>query len=181
MNKQQKAEVEFWTNLLNEVGEKDFIELRRQDYFDKTGKFPSFKEQQGKGLDFGSGLYSIFEFSDKDVVAYDPLMSEYNKLLKGNISTEFKGKFDWIFCVNVIDHTPKPEETIKEIYNLLKPDGRLYFEVNFDDTLSPAHYVIWNQAMVQEMFKDFKIEYIECERLDEFNQSRFWAEMICKN
>ena len=38
------------------------------------------------------------------------------------------GYFDLIICLGVVQHTPKPEQTIKNMYNLVKPGGSLIFD-----------------------------------------------------
>tara|TARA_B100000900_G_scaffold62986_1_gene48485 strand:- start:778 stop:1773 length:996 start_codon:yes stop_codon:yes gene_type:complete len=38
------------------------------------------------------------------------------------------GYFDLVICLGVVQHTLKPETTIKNMYNLVKPGGRLIFD-----------------------------------------------------
>ncbi|KAH8901595.1 hypothetical protein GQ53DRAFT_815054 [Thozetella sp. PMI_491] len=51
---------------------------------------------------------------------------ERRGLLKSQ-SRETEGIFDAILCIRVLCGIPKQQETINELYRLLKPDGRLIF------------------------------------------------------
>ena len=105
-------------------------------------------------------------------------MEEYEKIARGNkinYIKEIKDKYDWIFCVNVIDHTSDPNTIIDDIKKHLKKGGKLYFEVNFDDELSPAHYGLWNIETVREYFKDFKLIKEIVERNPNYPQSLYHA------
>jgi len=53
--------------------------------------------------------------------------------------------------------------------------GRLYFEVNFDLALSPAHYGLWNRELVDETFKGWKMVRCALEPNPAHFQSNFWA------
>jgi SAM-dependent methyltransferase len=161
MNEKRIKELQFWKSLY-QSGDLDAI--RDKDKVEKT-KF--FGEMEGKGLDLGCGIVSIFEGQD-NVIAIDPLMDEYDKVLNIKHNTphlnmdgeklDFKDdEFDWVFCVNVIDHTPNPEKMISEIRRVLKPGGRLYFSVNFDSNLGAEHYKLWRISTVLEYFKDFNL------------------------
>ena len=42
-----------------------------------------------------------------------------------------KGRFDAIYCLEVLEHTYEPWEVLRELYNLLKADGILYLSFPF--------------------------------------------------
>ena len=44
-------------------------------------------------------------------------------------------QFDIVFCLGVIQHTPKPEQTITRLYDQVKPGGSLVFD-HYTHTLS---------------------------------------------
>lgn len=152
---QADEEVKFWRELYERNGEQGFLEIRRQDFQDKTEYFPELLAEKGVGLDLGSGLVSIFRFSNLTYHASDPLAEEFTKIYPFQYRKDINRIYDWIFCCNVIDHTPDPTELIDYLKTHL--NGRLYFEVNFDDQLSPAHYKLWRIEDVREHFKDFKL------------------------
>lgn len=188
---QAEHELAFWQTLLNQHGSiEDYVRFRTEEYIDKTEHFPMFQEQQGRGLDLGCGLVSVLDACNKKVIACDPLMDKYLTLVPqsflrkihqqedGENLTYGANFFDWVFCVNVIDHTPDPKKMSDEIHRVLKPGGILYFEVNFDDQLSPCHYDIWSKELIKETFNAEKFETLGTieERIDQHNQSRIWIE-----
>ncbi len=83
--------------------------------------------------------------------------------------------FDWAICINVIDHTPDPKKMADEIYRVLKPKGLLFFEVNFDDLLSPAHYDLWNDSKVKEVMNNFQLVEDFLERNEDDKQFLYHA------
>lgn len=198
---QQQIEVNFWRGLFNQLGEAGFLELRKKDFEEKTKYFKASKDplddalgydlkaEKGNGLDLGCGLVSIFEFSDiKGVRACDPLLPEYDSIYQSkrekvdysassreNLEAYKDGEFDWVFCCNVIDHTPNPKKMVEEIRRVLKPGGRLYFQVNFDDNLSPAHYGLWRKETVDETFGDWTPKAFVVERNEKDLQSIYNA------
>lgn len=172
MNSHESTEVGFWNGLFDSVGSKGFLEWRERDWKEKTDYFqPELNMEIGSGVDVGSGMISIFEFRKNKaskIFAVEPLLSEYDKKIKLDNSTvsyigesgesmSFKdGSLDFALCVNVIDHTPDPRKMAEEIKRVLKTGGRFYFEINFDDDLSPAHYDLWNKNKVNEVFNNFE-------------------------
>ena len=159
---QSQVEVQSWKSFY-ESNKGNYNQIRLEDLEHRISKFgETYQKQEGLGLDLGCGLISVFEYSDKNVIACDPLIDEYNGIVvkypsrveyvKSDYNKlPFKNeKFDWLFCINVIDHTPEPKELVKEMLRVLKKGGTLYFEVNFDKYLSPAHYDLWNEKMIEE-------------------------------
>ena len=175
-------ELGFWQGLYNEGKLK---EVREKDYYDNFQYFPSWKKQKGKGLEVGSGLLSMLEFSGKDVISIDPLMDEYDKIYKHDGITrmnmdgenlDFEDEtFDYAININVIDHTPDPDKMLSEIRRVLKPGGKLYFEVHFDKFLGGPHYMLWDREQVTKHFKDFQL-IINCLVENGENQSKYYAE-----
>jgi len=124
------------------------------------------------GLDLGCGPTCIFEGSclagmdlDQMMYAVDPLMEEYQKLYTpakptvqyvtgyadGGLLPFANGFFDYIFCINVIDHTKLHGKLLHEIRRVLKVHGVFYFMVNFDYVLNPPNHVkLWDWETVQD-------------------------------
>ena len=157
MDSKQVGEVSFWRRLHDTLGHDGFMAQRRADYHGRTGWFPGLTDETGRGIDYGCGLVSIFEFSPLDVDAYDPLLPEYREIVPDNISLTYvdepRGPYDFVFCCNVIDHTPDPDALLADIERILLPGGRLYFEVNFDpDLFEECHWTRWDIAKVREAF-----------------------------
>lgn len=185
MNSKLENELKFWKNLIN--SERDHFSFRRANDFARRKLFLDM-DLSGRGLEIGSGCLSMFEFSDaRDVVAIDPLMDEYRKIyplssdrveyLQGdgeNLNFD-DNSFDWVALFNVIDHTPHPQKMISEIKRVLKKGGILYFDVNFDDRLSPCHYGLWKIKDVRELLKDFKLISEKIVRNDGDSQFNYYG------
>lgn len=173
MNTKQQHEFNFWKNLVKQMGHRAFLGQREVDYIANSKPYGVKLDLSGIGLEVGTGCYSQLEWCEADkVISVDPLNSEFRKLLpKYNefVDTEnYDGEdlnlfsdnlFDWVVCWNVIDHTPNPKKMADELFRVLKPNGKLYFEVNFDDQLAPPHYDLWNEDKVREYFGNRKLVY----------------------
>lgn len=167
MDDKQKAEISFWQSLKQQHGD-NLASFRHKELYDKTVYFKEFDNQEGSGLDLGSGLVSVLEKSGKSCVFIDPLMEEYRKI--ENLSDDYidqpsqekipfdDNTFDWVFCVNVIDHTPDPSTLLKEIKRVLKPEGIFYFQVNFDPAIYAPHYSLWDIGVVENLVYPHFIE-----------------------
>lgn len=176
MNSRQVNELAFWRQcfLEEEKGDIDrWMGRRRFDLQDMAGFLWDYLMcETGRGLDLGTGLTSILGFLGalRPVVAADPLMDEYKKLLPdtrswvdsrqedGEALSFPDASFDYVWNVNVIDHTPSPERMLSEIRRVLKPGGHFYFSVNYDPALATScHYTLWNDAMVARMLSGFQL------------------------
>lgn len=185
----QYAEVDFWRGFHGSLGHEAFVRVRMKDFDDKTRFFPGIHEEVGVGLDLACGLISIFEFSDRKVVAVDALLDEYRAILplEGTLDVRYQKEdgenlsfadetFDWVFCCNAIDHTPNPSKMVSEIRRVLKPGGRLYFEVHFDPALYAPHYQLWRRDTVDEHLREFKMFLGIEEWWEEHQKYLFWGE-----
>jgi len=170
---QQQAEVRFWQDVFfkEEGGNVDsYLRRRRADYQAAEVWFlPTIQEEEGLGLDLGCGLISLLGMRGTPVVAVDPLLEEYQRMLHDpsphvtyqkqtgeGLWFQDQG-FDYVWCINVIDHTPNPEQMVAEIVRVLKPGGHLYFSVNFDPELYAPHYHLWNRSKVDQMMGALKL------------------------
>lgn len=103
-----------------------------------------FEDIQGDLLDDGSGAVSVWEHRPNlEVTAIDPLMvkmtndSKLGKFARvGPKNNAFyigqdienigmSGKFDWVWCYNVLDHTAEWMEHLNHCKRVLKPGGVL--------------------------------------------------------
>lgn len=162
MNDKQIGEMRFWSNLLEEHGHSGFIELRKEGLGGVLAWFPELLSEHGWGLDFGCGPISLFEFTELNMDACDPLLEQYNTITGylGHIRylDNPVGCYNFIVCKNVIDHDPDPWAIVEELDRLLVPGGKLYFEVNFDPELySECHYTLWRIGTVREYLERFEL------------------------
>jgi len=116
----------------------------------------------GNILEVGSGIGNISKFflSDKQEISLSDLSTDYFRILenkfgsfpnlKGLFTLDFAekeleqkyphliGKFDTVFALNVLEHVPDHEQSIRNCYKLLKPGGKLVI-------LVPAFQSLFNQ------------------------------------
>jgi len=171
MSPQQKAEVEFWRGEFAKYKTpEEYVKIRQvRDLGHYAELLPEIHTEKGYGLDLGCGLVSVLGGLERcSIVAVDPLQDEYHRIyfdqsvtynrsngekLKGFICEEF----DFVWCMNAIDHTPNPERMIAEAHRVLKVGGHLYFFVNFDPELYAPHYHLWDMSMVEVHLCVFKL------------------------
>lgn len=192
LTQQQEAELEFWRGLVAAQGE-FYYAYRVAEYYEKVRYFPSFLKQDGLGADIGCGCISVFEGSRKAVVALDALAKDYSTMIRwaapavlhcpifplvDELIDAGDEHYEWIACINMIDHTPNPEDLLREIHRVLKPEGRMYFEVNLEAGLAPPHYQVWTAGTVHafESLGLFRETFRYIQDVPEHNQRRYWAE-----
>jgi len=86
------------------------------------------------------------------------------KLILGDIvNTGFEnGKFDLIISYQVVEHIIEPEKLFKEIYRLLKPDGKFY--ISFPNLITQADFGLIVQEITTTLFlllDKCRITYLE--------------------
>ncbi len=183
MNNKQHAEMNFWVNLCNVESGQEFLDRRKKDYSDNIGAYDGKINLNGKGLEVGTGCFSQLEWvKNADIYSIDPLNGEFDQILKvknKNVKVQtadgenipFKDdEFDWVICWNTIDHTPNPQKMANELFRVLKPGGKLYFEVHFDDNLAAPHYDLWNEEKISSVFMGKKILFRNLFRNDAGSQ-----------
>ena len=79
-------------------------------------------ELQHKGLDFGSGtgspILKVLIDNNYDVAQYDLYFHDNKELLEQ--------QYDYIACSETAEHFKDPYTEFKQLFNLLKPNGKLY-------------------------------------------------------
>ncbi|MDX2002982.1 MAG: class I SAM-dependent methyltransferase [Chitinophagales bacterium] len=100
---------------------------------------------KGKVLDAGCGPAGIFlVLADCEVTAIDPLMGQYNQLAHFNPAMApyasfhqmrmediaWKEAFDWVFCMNAINHVEDIKLSMQQLSASLKPHGHLVLSVD---------------------------------------------------
>jgi ubiquinone/menaquinone biosynthesis C-methylase UbiE len=196
MNDKQQNELLFWKGLTEGMSWDAYMVQRKWDLdYHLTAYKGECVLDKGKGLEIGTGAFSMLEFigGDNPIIGVDPLVAEYEDILQHPnkrvdirpVYTEklpFKAAvFDWVVCWNVIDHTPDPELMLTEIKRVLVLGGKLYLHVQFDDMLVEAcHYSVWRQAdidkRVKPVFSDTTFE--NTIPRPEYNQEMYYGVFI---
>ncbi|NNE29313.1 MAG: class I SAM-dependent methyltransferase [Saprospiraceae bacterium] len=137
----QKAELKWWENYLSSKSVPEYQAWKR-DYWEKFLNFLPFPIKAGATvLDAGCGPAGIFTVLNKqEVTACDPLLDQYSKKLEHfspeafpwtqfeNVAIEkmdFEEKFDYVFCINAINHVDSLELSCRKLVKALKPNGWL--------------------------------------------------------
>lgn len=200
MNDKERSELDFWESWVKSHNTwQDYLETRQANYNNFKWFFPEIEKETGFGLDVGCGLVSIFHNTKHDVFCVDPLMSEYKQYLVNNWTTnpdtngmcvyldDYKDdpnlnellkeeSFDWVACINVIDHTDYYKKLISQMVDVLKDKGHLYLNVNFDPVLSPpAHCSLWDINKVMTEFSALKMIRGTMTWVDAWGKYQFWG------
>lgn len=188
LNQKQEAEVQFWNHLCTTETAEQFLRRRRSDFYNNIVHYAGWCDLSGAGLEVGTGCYSQLEWAKaRRIYSIDPLNDVYDSFLKVHNSSvdvgtydgenlPFEdGVFDWVVNWNVIDHTPDPKKMADECFRVLKPGGKLYFEVNFDDYLAAPHYALWTQATVDSHLPVALRIFENAVRVDADRQTRYYA------
>jgi len=116
-------------------------------FFIRTSIFKAIKENvtsfEGNLLDIGCGKMPYRDFINKnsDITEYIGLDIDSALVYDKNIRPDFtwdgitmpfeNNTFDNAFGTEVLEHCPEPEIVLKEVYRVLKKDGKFFFTVPF--------------------------------------------------
>lgn len=175
MNEGLAAELEFWKEEYAKYEGQDYAAIRSAQYSSLSRFFPHIFELEGtdkEGLDLGCGLVSMFEGADLNMWAVDPLLEEYQKIYEpenptvnydifyqdGGDLPYLVHNFDYVFCINVIDHTKHHKKLLSEVYRVLEPGGLFFLMVNFEPALVPPNHIMcWDSGIVSANLVQFKL------------------------
>ena len=120
-------------------------------------KISYFKEKTVLEVGCGSGRFTenIIKYS-KLCVAVDLSSAIFNNVSKNNekiilIKSDIlelishENKFDVVICRGMLQHTPNPYNTLLKLYEFVKKDGRVFFDIYPMPKLGMLHpkYLIW--------------------------------------
>ncbi len=155
-------------------------------------------------LEIGCGPFGIVNFLEKSAcIGIDPLMYELAKsfnlpkrenlvFLKG-VGERIPAKsesVDFVFCLNVLDHTAFPELVINEVIRILKVGGYAVFNVNVWPKLfwlftskkkkekeRNYHLHFWEPCHLLSMFE---IPFVSIERVIYKEPKKWWQRLLFK-
>ena len=141
----QRYEKAWWKRYLKR-NEQEYTEYKK-DYWSNILKIISEKSAENKTvLDVGCGPSGIYMLLDKSLVtAVDPLIEDYEKelsvfskekypwvkFISDKIETfESEQTYDYIFCMNSLNHVDAILLTIQKLSKMLKEDGNLILSID---------------------------------------------------
>lgn len=163
----QFFEIRWWKNYLSAKEKEDYYSSKKK-YWDDVFSMLSDTidiNQKDTILDAGSGPAGIFiNFPQNKITAVDPLLDNYEKELNHFSKSDFKNvqfinspleeyksdeKFDFIFCLNVINHVERIGVVIQNLAMSLKDGGKLIFSVD-------CHH----NNLLQKLFSTLKFDVL---------------------
>lgn len=180
----QKAELIWWKRYLNPKDKDNYYNWKKNYWKGVMEKLPSsFQPKVNQTvLDAGCGPAGIFTiFPENKVVAFDPLMNQYKQDLLNFMPEDFPNvefidapleafqydqQFDFVFCMNAINHVADIQLAFKKLVEQVKPGGYLVVTIdahNYSfykhlfrmlpgDILHPHQYNLeeYNQFLIKE-------------------------------
>ena len=125
-------------------------------------------------LKFDANVHSFDYSSAVDANAMNNGSKERLTLVQADIrKIPFeKGKYDFVVCLGVLQHTPNPEESIKSLWDMLKPGGKLIigtpdfdsgaarrYESNFRLLHDKTHISLFSCDSMHRYLRDHGFEY----------------------
>jgi SAM-dependent methyltransferase len=78
-------------------------------------------------LDYGCGDGTLIEYLKAEALIFDEMLDieGYDPITRPDASNLEPCKYAMVFCVHVIEHVDQPLEALAQLWNVLKPGGRL--------------------------------------------------------
>ena len=136
----QAAELKWWQNYLKNKDAKTYLEWKKSYWIEFLRKCAIGLPKNASCLDAGCGPAGIFIILGNNTVdACDPLIDKYEGLdvfdktayanvnfLKSSIENfNVEKQYDYIFCLNAINHVADLGKSIAKLYEVLQPKGTL--------------------------------------------------------
>lgn len=154
----QAAEIRWWKWYLARKDKTAYLDWKKHYWQTFWDKLPSHPEAAASVLDAGCGPAGINMILDKyQVTAIDPLLDQYQAQIdhfqpeafpwvsyqkKQLEELEDTHVFDWIFCLNVINHVADLDQSMQKLWRSLRPGGTLVVSVD-------AHRYAWFKALLR--------------------------------
>ncbi len=142
----QAAEIRWWQNYLRKKPKKDYLKWKLtywNELVEATGGFP---KPGSKVLDAGCGPAGVFmALGQCNVDAIDPLLDTYEEKIDHFKKEEYPHvdffhtpletfspgvTYEYIYCLNAINHVADLDLCFDQLVNLLKPGGKLIVSID---------------------------------------------------
>ena len=142
----QKAELQWWRNYIRKKEPQAYLTWKDNYWIQFLENLDIQPKVNQSVLDVGCGPAGIFRvLKQQHVTALDPLLDKYEASLpvfsrkdhshcQFVISTfeeyESNQKFDWVFCINAINHVANLKASVEKILQLTEENGRLVLSID---------------------------------------------------
>jgi 2-polyprenyl-3-methyl-5-hydroxy-6-metoxy-1,4-benzoquinol methylase len=172
----QYAEIRWWRRYLRNQEPDKYLERKRQ-YWQRTLLTLEIEVPLSASvLDAGCGPAGIFTIlARRKVTAIDPLLEAYAGLphfkpaqypwvqFQQTTIEAFRWaeSFDYIFCLNVINHVSDLRQSISRLFEVVKPGGRLVLSVDAHNYRLFRHLFSYLPGDVLHPHQYYLREYVE--------------------
>ncbi|MEM1217618.1 MAG: methyltransferase domain-containing protein [Bacteroidota bacterium] len=159
----QAAEIRWWKWYLAGKEETAYLDWKKQYWQTFWEKLPNRPDVGASVLDAGCGPAGINMIMEQyQVTAIDPLLEQYQEQIEHFRPASFPwvdyrmqrleeldapATFDWIFCLNVINHVADLDRSIQQLWSSLRPGGTMVVSVD-------AHRYPWFKALLRALPTD---------------------------
>ena len=140
----QSLEIRWWQRYLKSKSPEEYLSWKRDYWNNFLKKIEVEVEENAAILDAGCGPAGIFiYFPKQEVTALDPLLDQYDSLphfsksdyknvnfLSSPLEEADLKKYDYIFCLNAINHVADLETSMDKIVESIKPGGQLILSID---------------------------------------------------
>lgn len=142
----QAAEIRWWQNYLKRRPKADYLQWKRQYWRNFLSQMQLQPLAQQRCLDAGCGPAGIFTIlEEQEVLALDPLLEQYEAKLPHFQAADYpycrfqnkpleelseESGFDWIFCLNAINHVADLDLALERLVAHLRPEGQLLLSID---------------------------------------------------
>lgn len=175
----------------------------KKTYGDYLLKVMPLVSQKNRLLEIGCGhgffLQEAKALGFKNVYGVEPsqeALKKAPKKLQKYIRVDFfhqklfpRNFFDLVCCFHVLDHVPEPNIFIKDVFQVLKPEGYIFFIVHNVDSLVARlwgekcpifdieHIYLFNKITLGQIFKKHQFQAIEVFAIHNHYPLRYWLKM----